>query len=397
MNALLDRFQSDPLEAVLWLIFLFASYLIAGLLPVSGIIYVIYFVLTLPMRRAERARVFLDLLELGLKKGRTPEHAIVGASASQDRSLGIRFHLVAAYLREGLRLSEALERVPRLVPPQLRAMLKTGERIGDVKKVLPACRQILKDSVSHVRGALNYVVVLAFVVTPFAVFVPLVLRVKVLPSFKSIFEGMFDGMALPAFTRLVFADYGIFTAIQIAILCLVWLAVFAHAGGPRVLGWTQCLADGLPDWILTRLPWRRKRLQRDFSAMLAILLDAEVAEAEAVTLAAEATANRVFIRRAEKVRALLGRGVKLPEAISAMDDSGELKWRLANALHRGGGFLHALAGWHEALDAKAFQLEQAAAQTTTTALVLLNGAMVGSIVLAVFLALIELLNHATLW
>jgi type II secretory pathway component PulF len=138
-------------------------------------------------------------------------------------------------------------------------------------------------------------------------------------------------------------------------------------------------------------------LQRDFSAMLAVLLDAETPETEAVTLAAEATANRVWIRRAAKVRALLSRGVKLSEAISALDDSGELKWRLANALHRRGGFLRALTGWHEALDAKAFQLAQTAAQTTTTAVVLLNGVMVASVVLGVFVALIALLNAATLW
>ena len=41
--------------------------------------------------------------------------------------------------------------------------------------------------------------------------------------------------------------------------------------------------------MLCRLPWRRKRFQRDFSAMLAVLLDAEVPETEAVGLAAEAT------------------------------------------------------------------------------------------------------------
>ena len=80
-----------------------------------------------------------------------------------------------------------------------------------------------------------------------------------------------------------------------------------------------------------------------------------------------------------------------------MDDSGELRWRLANALHSSRGFLRALTGWHEALDAKAFQQEQAVAQLTTTGLVLFNGVMVAGIVIAVFLALIQLLNEAVLW
>ena len=131
--------------------------------------------------------------------------------------------------------------------------------------------------------------------------------------------------------------------------------------------------------------------------MLAVLLDSEVPEAEAVRLAAESTSNLELGRRADEVCARLKEGVKLPEAIRALDGSGELHWRLSNALHGGSGFLRALSGWHEALDAKAFQLEQSAAQIATTALVLLNGLIVGSLVVAIFLVLIQLLNEAVLW
>ena len=59
------------------------------------------------------------------------------------------------------------------------------------------------------------------------------------------------------------------------------------------------------------------------------------------------------------------------------------------------GFVRALTGWHEALDAKAFQLEQAAAQVITTVLVLINGLIVASIMIAVFLVLIQLINGAS--
>ena len=74
-----------------------------------------------------------------------------------------------------------------------------------------------------------------------------------------------------------------------------------------------------------------------------------------------------------------------------------MQWRLSNALRRGSGFVRALTGWHEALDAKAFQLEQAAAQLTTTVLVLINGVIVASILIAVFLVLISIINQTSLW
>src|SRR5205823_4537608 len=143
-------------------------------------------------------------------RGLTPEAAIIDAATSRDRVLGVRFHLVAEWLGTGLRLSQALENVPRLVPPQIKAMLKTGERIGDLSKVLPACRQLLRDGISQVRGAHNYLIILAFGVTPFALLVPVLFRIKVLPSFKAVFEGMMEGSTLPAFTRFVFDENDFF-------------------------------------------------------------------------------------------------------------------------------------------------------------------------------------------
>ena len=396
-ESFLQLLHSDPLQAIATAALAFVVYLLLGLLPVCGVTYVIYFLFTLPLRRNERARMFLDLLELGLREGRTPEAAIVGAAASRDRSLGVRFQLLAAHIEQGSRLSQALEQVPRLLPPQVRAMLKTGERIGDMRKVLPACRLLLRDSVSSVRGALNYLILLAFAVTPAMAVMPILFRIWVLPKFKEVFAGMLENQQLPAFTRLVFAGNGITTAIQLGIVGIIWLATLAYLGGPRLHAWLHPVFPGAQDWMLSRLPWRRKRLQRDFSAMLAVLLDAEVPEAEAVSLAAQSTANLAVIRRAQKVRALLQQGVKLPEAMRALDNSHELQWRLSNALRRGAGFVRALTGWHEALDAKAFQLEQAAAQVTTTVLVLVNGLIVASFMIAVFLVLITLINGAALW
>src|SRR3974390_527061 len=125
-------FQPDPWWGLLQLVGGFLVYVLLGVLPVIGSVYLIYFLLTLPMRRAERSRMFLDLLALGIKEGRSPEAACVQASSSRDPSLGARFHLLAAYIEKGLSLDEALARVPRLLSPRIGAMLRAGARIGDV-------------------------------------------------------------------------------------------------------------------------------------------------------------------------------------------------------------------------------------------------------------------------
>ncbi|HTL16691.1 MAG TPA: type II secretion system F family protein, partial [Patescibacteria group bacterium] len=303
----------------------FVIYLLLGLLPVFGVLYVIYFLVTLPLRRNERARLFLDLLQLGLDSGRTPEMAIVEAAASRDRSLGARLHLLAAYLEKGVPLAQALEKVPRLLPPQTRAMLNTGMVIGDLRKVLPACRVSLHGGVSQVRGALNYLLVLSFLATPFTVIVPLILKVKVIPAYEQIFSGMLEGAALPGLTRFVLAIGSDLIALQVLMMLAVWVLTLAYVGGPRLRAWLGRVFPGAAtfiDWLFCCLPWRRKRLQRDFSAILAAVLDADVPENEAVRLAGESTANKIFSRRAQKVATQLAQGVALSEAIRLLDRSG---------------------------------------------------------------------------
>jgi type IV pilus assembly protein PilC len=391
-----NGFSNDPATAILQVIVIAIS-IIVGLVIEVGVLYCLYFIITIPMRRNERTRIFLDILQLGLKDGQTPEAAVIGASESNDSCFGARFHFLAEHVRNGLRLSAGLDRVPRLLPPQVTAMLKTGERIGDVGKVLPACRRLIGDGVSQVRGALNYVLILALVVSPAAVLLPIMLNVFVVPKFKEVFTGMFEGSQLPAFTRLVLGSSHTILWLQLLVIFATWFLLFAYVGGPRVRGWFQIVLGGLPDWIHFHLPWRRKRMKRDFSAMLAVLLDAHVPEAEAVALAGECTVNAIVRRRAERVRTQLTQGVKLPDALRAIDDQGELQWRLANALQRGSGFLSALNGWHEALDSKAFQQEQTAAQITTTGLVLFNGFIIAGVVIGLFIPIIALINAMTLW
>src|SRR5438445_2844572 len=192
------------LDSPLTLALLLLGYFVAGVIPFAAILYAVYFLLTLPMRRNERARLFLDLLELGLAEGQTPESAIMSASTSRDRAPGARFHLLSAYLEHDLRFNLALDRVPHLLPPRVTAMLKVGDRMGDIRKVLPACRRSLQDGISHVRGAYNYLIVLAFVITPISALIPLFLRIKVVPTFRQVMEGLFeDRFALPFLSRFV--------------------------------------------------------------------------------------------------------------------------------------------------------------------------------------------------
>jgi hypothetical protein len=92
----------------------------------------------------------------------------------------------------------------------------------------------------------------------------------------------------------------------------------------------------------------------------------------------------------------LKNGVPLAEAMRWLDDAGEFRWRLLNARESPGRFAAALAGWHEALEARAFQQEQLFSQALSTGFVLLNGLMVGLAASCVFRGLVHITELA-LW
>ena len=64
------------------------------------------------------------------------------------------------------------------------------EHIGDLRKVLPACRQLLRDATAQAGSAVNYLVVLAFVITPLSVAVFAAAEIYVLPQIVAVMSGM---------------------------------------------------------------------------------------------------------------------------------------------------------------------------------------------------------------
>jgi hypothetical protein len=369
------------------------GWLLPVLFPVSAAAAAIYYINSRPLRRQEDARFLLDLIDSAARQGQSVEHHIISLARSGDASPGVRFHLLAAYIEKGRGLIPALEKVPELLPPQVLAMLKVGAALGDFRRVLPACRLLLCDGTSQTRALINYQVAFGLVLNPLMLFLLPVIFTRVLPVFKSISLGL--NIAPAGVHATLPGLYPVLFAAQMTLLLACYGSAVFLFGGTRFSAWLQAAAPRLKDWgdrLFLRVPWRRKRLQRDFSAMLALLLDAGVPEEQALKLAAFSTANRIFIRRAEKAADELRQGAALTQAVQLLDDTGEFRWRLLNGARGARGFFAALEGWQAALDAKAFQLEQAAAQTLSTSLILLNAVTVALIAAGIFQFISQLSN-----
>ena len=66
-------------------------YAVLILLPGGAFSVLMHFLLSLPMRRRDRALFFLDLLETVLQRGQPVEQAILSAAENHDRAIGVRF------------------------------------------------------------------------------------------------------------------------------------------------------------------------------------------------------------------------------------------------------------------------------------------------------------------
>lgn len=360
---------------------------------VFGLFWLVYYLFSLPLRRRERARLTLDLIETAIEHGESPEHALASLGRTAGDTLNGKLRRLCHLATAEVPLNASLKETPGLLPPQMNAMLQAGLQAGELPRILPACRRLLPDATAQTLKAYHYLILLVCGISPAWIVVLTMIAVFVLPKLVMIAGDMGVPLASAPFAGLA-QWFPWLVGVQAVILAGLWLATLLYIVGPAI---RRRWRHGWPvpwDRLTLLFPWQRARLQRDFSAVLGTLLDVGIPEPRAVELAALATDNGVFNAAAAKARADLAAGVKLPEALRAFDLTGQFRWRLDNAAHTRGGFERALAGWHDSLDAGAFRGEQLAAQVLTSGLVILNGVCVALLAITLFHMFVELINAA---
>ena len=355
-------------------------YLLSVVLASTGLVGICW----RPIQRRERVRFFLYLLAQAEESGQSIEQIIISLSKGGEQPLGPQFDRVARHIEWGLmNLPEALAREPGCLPAQVVDTYKVGHETGDVSLILPVAQENHRENGESVFSGLIYHVI----VLSIAVMIVGILMTYVIPKFKAIFADMLEpGEVLPEFTMLVLkiSDTIKNNAAALFIPLLLLLGV-----------WFYCKKKGWLDAFWLLMPWRRKRLQRDYSRVLVLLLDSGVPEEKAIELAAQSTSNRTIKKRARKVIASLQSGMGLTEAIKLMDDSREFQWRLTNALQTDGKFVDSLSGWHQSLSARADRQHRSFASLIEATMILLLGLIIGSVMIAMFLPLIKLMDKLT--
>ncbi|MDR5751704.1 MULTISPECIES: type II secretion system F family protein [unclassified Caballeronia] len=221
---------------------------------------------------------------------------------------------VARDITQGVPFSDALARHPACFGPLYCQLVSVGELAGALPTVLARLaddRERAASQRAKLKGALTYPVMVLLL----SLSITAGLLVGVVPTFKTIFDGF--GAALPAPTRFVLAlsDGVARWSAPFAIACFV-----AGAACARVLERSPPARDAV-DRALLKLPLvgalLRSLAVARWSRALGTLLAAGTPLSDAFGSLANATGNRIFDRATVDIAARLHRGERLAAAMRA--------------------------------------------------------------------------------
>jgi type IV pilus assembly protein PilC len=269
-------------------------------------------------------------------------------------------------------------------------MVKAGE-LGGVLEVVLARLSEFMEKAQKIKGKVVAAMFYPVAVLVVAVAILGILMVFVIPKFKEVFSGMLDGAQLPGFTRLVL---GISDAIKSHILVVIgvgiglWISsilIGRTKGGRRVF-----------DKIKLKMPVFGPVISKvaisRFTRTLGTLISSGVPILQALTIVRETSGNVIIgsavlaihdsVKEGETITAPLEASKVFPPMVVSMVDVGEQTGALPEML------LKIADNYDDEVD----NAVEAMTSLLEPIMIVFLAVVVGSIVIAMFMPLIALMN-----
>lgn len=298
---------------------------------------------------------------------------------------------LALSIEGGSTFSEALAQHPKVFNRLYVNMVKAGELGGVLEVVLTRLAEFMEKA-QKIKGKVIAAMFYPVAVLVVATVILLILMVKVVPSFKQVFEGMLEGSQLPAFTRLVLGisemikDHILITSGIVAVFVIIFLLFIRTKFGRHV--WDKFkLKMPLIGPVISKVAISR------FTRTLGTLVSSGVPILQALTIVKETAGNVIVsnavsmvhesVKEGETITAPLEASGVFPPMVISMVDVGEQTGALPEML------LKIADTYDEEVD------NAVAAMTSLLEpiMIVFLAVVVGSIVIAMFMPLIELMNR----
>ncbi len=298
---------------------------------------------------------------------------------------------LALAIEGGSTFSESLAQHPKVFNRLFINMVKAGELGGVLEVVLNRLAEFMEKA-QKIKGKVIAAMFYPVAVLIVATVILLILMVKVVPSFKQVFEGMLEGSQLPAFTRLVLGiseaikDHIVVTSGIVAACFVVFLLFIRTKFGRHV--WDKFkLKMPVLGPVVSKVAISR------FTRTLGTLVSSGVPILQALTIVKETAGNVIVsnavgqvhesVKEGETITAPLEASGVFPPMVISMVDVGEQTGALPEML------LKIADNYDEEVD------NAVAAMTSLLEpiMIVFLAVVVGSIVIAMFMPLIELMNR----
>ncbi len=293
---------------------------------------------------------------------------------------------IARDIRAGTSLSDAIAKYPAVFSELFVNMTKAGEASGMLDEVLDRLASYLEKSLALARKVKSSLVYPAVVVT-MAMAITAVLLLKVVPTFKGIFEML--GGQLPLLTRILI---GVSDALKQYFILLVIAAAAGGAALKKIVSTDKGRRD--LDRLKLRVPILgelfRKVAVAKFSRTFSTLVKSGVNVLSALDIVAKTAGNRIVeetiidcrtaVRNGEPIAASLTKSSVFPPMVCRMISVGEQTGQLEKMLSKIADF------YDEQVDAQVSGLTSMIEPLVIAFL----GVVVGGIVIALFLPVFQI-------
>jgi len=298
---------------------------------------------------------------------------------------------LALSIEGGSTFSEGLAQHPKVFNRLFVNMVKAGELGGVLEVVLNRLSEFMEKA-QKIKGKVIAAMFYPCAVLCVATGILMILMVKVIPSFKSVFEGMLEGAQLPAFTRLVLGisdmikDHLLWTLGIVAVFVVIFNLIVRTKFGR--FAWDKFkLKMPIVGPVVSKVAISR------FTRTLGTLVSSGVPILQALTIVKETAGNVVIsnavnsvhesVKEGETITAPLEASGIFPPMVISMVDVGEQTGALPEML------LKIADNYDDEVD------NAVAAMTSLLepVMIVFLAVIVGSIVIAMFLPLIDLMNR----
>jgi type IV pilus assembly protein PilC len=299
--------------------------------------------------------------------------------------------LLAGSIEGGSTFSEALAQHPKIFNRLFVNMVKAGELGGVLEVVLNRLSEFMEKA-QKIKGKVVAAMFYPVAVLIVAVGILFILMVKVIPSFKSVFEGMLEGAQLPAFTRLVLGISDlvrtnfVMTGSALFGVWVLFMLAIRTKFGRRVWDKVKLKMPAVGP-VISKVAISR------FTRTLGTLISSGVPILQALTIVKETAGNVIVsnavaavhesVKEGETITAPLEASGVFPPMVISMVDVGEQTGALPEML------LKIADNYDDEVD----NAVSAMTSLLEPIMIVFLAVIVGSIVIAMFLPLIELMNR----